>query len=154
MECKTERISFQTENKVVSMAFKIAAIFLAAMFVLGTVGCTKQAIAHGYILGFQFESCFVLFMFAAITMMAGYLADWDTDCDVMRKCSEASAALAAMCIIGTASYYAICESPGSHSGDISSSIPYGILISGAILVMLFLLFRRFIRMKKELEDFV
>ena len=48
----------------------------------------------------------------------------------------------------------MCETPDVHSGDVSLSIPYEILISGAVLVMLFLLFHRFIRMKEELENYV
>ena len=146
--------SSRTKGRTVSVTLRIVAIILAILFVVGVVGCTKNALARGDILGFQFESCFVLFMFTAITVLASYLLNESTDCAALKRCSIASMALAVMCLAGAASYYIICETPGSHSGDISLSIPYGILISGASLVMLFLLFHRFIRMKEELEDFV
>lgn len=154
MESRTRRVSPQVESKAASKALMIIAIALSILFVLGVVGCIQQALAHGYVLGFQFDSCFALFMFVAIAMLASCLANDDASCVVLRRCAIASIALAATCLIGVALYYVICKAPGSHSGDISLSIPCGILISGAILAMLYLLFRRFIRMKEDLEDFV
>ena len=148
MESRTRRVSPQVESKAASKALRIVAIALSILFVLGVAGCIQQALAHGYVLGFQFDSCFALFMFVAIAILASYLVNDDTDCIVLRRCSIASIALAATCLIGAALY------PASHSGGISLSIPCGILISGAILAMLFPLFRRFIRMKEDLEDFV
>lgn len=148
------RFSFQTENKAVSMAFKAVAIALAALLVMGVAGCTKQALSKGYVTGFQFESCFVLLLFIAIAILAGYLVNENTNCAVLRKCSMACIALVVVCLIGAVIYNAVRESSIGHYGVISPTIPYGILISGAILVILFLLFRRFIRMKEELEDFV
>jgi hypothetical protein len=122
---------------------------------LGVIGCSQNALDHGYVLGFQLDSCFSLTIFTAASALACFLADGRRrDPGVYRRCSIASALLAASCLVAVAVYLFIIPDPGSHHGDISSGLPCWTLASGAVMSLLCLLFSRFHDMQEDIDSIV
>lgn len=130
------------------LLLKVISVVFAVLSLLGIVGCSESVLGTGYVGCSQFQMCLCLPMFSAASLLTAHLiGEKSQDRRVLRRDARISLYLAVLCAVGAICYMCMQDVTKDY-------LPYGILMSGAIMSLLYLMFSRFGEMRKEIEEFV